>query len=255
MELEKLMKRVIKYVEESMQNVEIYNNAFSDIDSKEQSQDITPKRADEMRAELKAKIAEKRDTATQSIAEMLNQVREAELKRIEGNRPTVTQEVMNELSLLSQVDVEHDELLEYAEKNSNSPLVLRRIADIAKQKKIPFALPESEEVKLEKILDRINGDVDYIAKQINGGDLKLAKGKLAFLNDGTVEAYDNMLTDYSGSSNLLKEHTVVQEAKKLTESNNNEVPVNENDIPDADAVVAKMRLAFAESKLENGEWD
>lgn len=255
MELEKLMKRVVKYVEESMKNIEIYNNAFADINMKEQSQDITPKRADEMRAELQAKITEKRDTATQSIAEMLNQVRESELKRIEGNRQSVTQEVMNELSLLNQVDVDHDELLEYAEKHSNSPLVLRRIADIAKQKEIPFALPDSEEVKLEKILDRINGDVDYVAKQINGGDLKLAKGKLAFLNDGTVETYDSMLTDYSGSSNLLKEHTVVQEAKKLTESNNNEVPVNENDIPDADSVVAKMRLAFAESKLESGEWD
>lgn len=255
MKLEKLMKRVVKYVEESMQNIEIYNNAFSDINAKEQSQDITTKRADEMRAELRAKIAEKRDTATQSIVEMLNQVREAELKRIEGNRQTVTQEVMNELSLLSQIDVDHDELLEYAEKHSNSPLVLRRIADIAKQKEIPFALPDSEEVKLEKILDRINGDVDYIAKQINGGDLKLASGKLAFLNDGTAETYDGMLTDYCGSSNLLKDHTVVQEAKKLTESNNNEVPVNENDIPDADSVVAKMRLAFAESNLENGEWD
>ena len=255
MKLEKLMKRVVKYVEESMQNIEIYNNAFSDINAKEQSQDITPKRADEMRAELQAKIAEKRDTATQSIKEMLNQVREAELKRIEGNRQTVTQEVMNELSLLNQIDVEHDELLEYAEKHSNSPLVLRRIADIAKEKEIPFALPDSEEVKLEKILDRINGDVDYVAKQINGGDLKLARGKLAFLNDGTVETYDSMLTDYSGSSNLLKEHAAVQEAKKLTESNNNEVPVNENNIPDADSVVAKMRLAFAESKLESGEWD
>lgn len=255
MELEKLMKRVVKYVEESMQNVEIYNNAFSDIDIKEQSQDITPKRADEMRAELQAKIAEKRDTATQSIGQMLNQVRESELKRIEGNRQSVTQEVMNELSLLSQVDVDHDELLEYAEKHSNSPLVLRRIADIAKQKEIPFALPDSEEVKLEKILDRINGDVDYIAKQINGGDLKLARGKLAFLNDGTVESYDSMLADYNGKSNLLKNHTVVQQAKKLTESNNDKVPVNENNIPDADSVVAKMRLAFAESKLENGEWD
>ena len=185
----------------------------------------------------------------------LNQVRESELKRIEGNRQTVTQEVMNELSLLSQIDVDHDELLEYAEKHSNSPLVLRRIADIAKQKEIPFALPDSEEVKLEKILDRINGDVDYIAKQINSGDLKLARGKLAFLNDGTAESYDSMLTDYSGSSNLLKNHTIIQEAKKLSESNNNKVAVNENNIPDADSVVAKMRLAFAESKLENGEWD
>ena len=74
----------------------------------------------------------------------LNQVRESELKRIEGNRQTVTQEVMNELSLLSQIDVDHDELLEYAEKHSNSPLVLRRIVDIAKQKEIPFALPDSE---------------------------------------------------------------------------------------------------------------
>lgn len=255
MELEKLMKRVIKHIEESMQNVEIYNNAFSDINMKLQNQDITPKRADEMKAELRAKIAEKRDTATQSIKKMLNQVRESELKRIEDNRQTVTQEVMNELSLLSQVDVNHDELLEYAEKHSNSPLVLRRIADIAKQKEIPFALPDSQEVKLEKILDRINGNVDYVAELINGGDLKLARGKLAFLNDGTVETYDNMLTDYSGSSNLLKNHTIVQEAKKLTESNNNEVPVNENNIPDADAVVAKMRLAFAESKLDNGEWD
>ena len=255
MKLEKLMKRVTKYVEESLQNVEIYNNAFSDINMKEQSQDITPKRADEMRAELRAKIAEKRDTATQSIEQMLNQVRESELKRIEGNRQTVTQEVMNELSLLSQIDVDHDELLEYAEKHSNSPLVLRRIADIAKQKEIAFALPDSEEVKLEKILDRINGDVDYIANQINGGDLKLARGKLAFLYDGTAESYDSMLTDYSGSSDLLKNHTVIQEAKKLTESNNNKVPVNENNIPNADAVVAKMRLAFAESNLENGEWD
>ena len=255
MELEKLMKRVIKYVEESVQNVEVYNNAFSDINIKEQNQDITPKRADEMKAELQAKIAEKRDKATQSIVEMMNQVRESELKRIEDNRQTVTQEVMNELSLLSQIDVDHDELLEYAEKHSNSPLVLRRIADIAKQKEIPFALPESQEVKLEKILDRINGDVDYIAKQINGGDLKLVSGKLAFLNDGVAESYDSMLTDYSGSSNLLKNHTIIQEAKKLSESNNNKVAVNENNIPDADSVVAKMRLAFAESKLENGEWD
>lgn len=255
MELEKLMKRVVKYVEESMENVEMYNNAFSDINVKQQNQDITPKRADEMKAELKAQIAEKRDTATQSIAEMLNQVREAELKRIEGNRQTVTQDTMNELTLLSQIELTHDDLANYADKHMNSPLVLRRIADIAKEKEIPFALPDSEEVKLEKILDRINGDVDYIAKLINGGDLKLAKGKLAFLNDGTVESYDNMLIEYSGSSNLLKNHTVVQQAKKLTESNNNEVPVNENNIPDADAVVAKMRLAFAESKLENGEWD
>ena len=208
-----------------------------------------------MKAELKAKITEKRDSATDSIEKMLNQVRESELKRIEGNRQTVTQEVMNELSLLSQIDVDHDELLEYAEKHLNSPLVLRRIADIAKQKGIPFALPDSQEVKLEKILNRINGNVDYIAKQINGGDLKLARGKLAFLNDGTVETYDKMLANYSGSSNLLKNHTVVQQAKKLTESNNNKVPINENNIPDADSVVAKMRLAFAESKLENGEWD
>ena len=255
MELEKLMKRVIRYVEESMQNIEIYNNAFSDINMKEQSQDITPKRADEMRAELQAKIAEKRDTATQSIVEMMNQVRESELKRIEGNRQTVTQEVMNELSLLSQIDVDHDELLEYAEKHLNNPLVLRRIADIAKEKEIPFALPDSQEVKLEKILNRINGNVDYIAKQINGGDLKLARGKLAFLNDGVAESYDSMLTDYSGSSNLLKNHTEVQQAKKITELNNDKVPVNEYNIPNADAVVAKMRLAFAESKLENGEWD
>ena len=255
MELEKLMKRVIRYAEESMQNVEIYNNAFSDINIKEQNQDITPKRADEMKAELKAKIAEKRDTATQSIVEMMNQVRESELKRIEGNRQTVTQEVMNELSLLSQIDVDHDELLEYAEKHSNSPLVLRRIADIAKQKDIPFALPDSQEVKLEKILDRINGDVDYIAKQINGGDLKLASGKLAFLNDGTAESYDSMLTDYSGSSKLLKNHTIIQEAKKLSESNNNKVLVNENNIPDADSVVAKMRLAFADLNLKNGKWN
>lgn len=255
MELEKLMKRVIRYVEESMQNIEIYNNAFSDINMKEQSQDITPKRADEMRAELQAKIAEKRDTATQSIVEMMNQVRESELKRIEGNRQTVTQEVMNELSLLSQIDVDHDELLEYAEKHLNNPLVLRRIADIAKEKEIPFALPDSQEVKLEKILNRINGNVDYIAKQINGGDLKLARGKLAFLNDGVAESYDSMLTDYSGSSNLLKNHTEVQQAKKITELNNDKVPVNEYNIPNADAVVAKMRLAFAESKLENGEWN
>lgn len=228
-----------------MWEIILYNNEISEIHDKLQKQDITPKRADEMKAELKAKITEKRDSATDSIEKMLNQVRESELKRIEGNRQTVTQEVMNELSLLSQIDVDHDELLEYAEKHLNSPLVLRRIADIAKQKEIPFALPDSEEVKLEKILNRINGDVNYVTELINGGDLKLAKGKLAFLNDGTVETYDSMLIDYSGSSNLLKDHTVVQEAKKLTESNNNEVPVNENNIPNADAVVAKMRLAFA----------
>lgn len=253
--MEKLMKRVIKYVEESMRNIEMYNNAFSDINMKQQNQDITPKRADEMKAELKAKLTEKRDTATESIAEMLNQVREAELKRIESNRQTVTQEVMNELTLLSQIDVEYDDLYEYAVNHLNNPLVLRRIADIAKEKEIPFSLPESQEVKLEKILDRINGDVDYVAKLINGGDLKLATGKLAFLNDGTVESYDAMLNDYSGNSKLLKNHTVVQQAKKLTKSNNDKVPVNENNIPNADAVVAKMRLAFANSKLENGEWD
>lgn len=253
--MEKLMKRVIKYVEESMRNIEMYNNAISDINMKEQSQDMTPKRADEMRAELKAKIAENRDTATQSIEQMLNQVRESELKRIEGNRQTVTQEVMNELTLLSQIDVEYDDLYEYAVQHLNNPLVLRRIADIAKEQEIPFALPESQEVKLEKILNRIKGDVDYIAELINGGDLKLAKGKLAFLNDGTVEAYDKLLNDYSGNSKLLKNHTVVQQAKKLTKSNNDKVPVNENNIPNADAVVAKMRLAFAESKLDNGEWD
>lgn len=253
--MEKLMKRVIKHIEESMQNIEMYNNAFSDINMKQQNQDITPKRADEMKAELKAKLAEKRDKATQSIAEMLKQVREAELKRIESNRQTVTQEVMNELTLLSQIDVEYDDLYEYAVQHLNSPLVLRRIADIAKEKEIPFALPESQEVKLEKILNRINDDVDYVAKLINGGDLKLATGKLAFLNDGTVETYDTMLKGYSGSSNLLKNHTVVQQAKKLTKSNNDKVPVNENNIPNADAVVAKMRLAFADSKLENGEWD
>ena len=253
--MEKLMKRVIKHIEESMQNVELYNNGISDINMKQQNQDVTPKRADEMRAELQAKLTEKRDKATQSIEEMLNQVREAELKRIEGDRQTVTQDTMNELTLLSQIDVEYDDLYEYAVQHLNNPLVLRRIADIAKEKEIPFALPESQEVKLEKILNRINGDVDYIAKLINGGDLKLAKGKLAFLNDGTVETYDKLLTDYSGKSNLLKNHTVVQQAKKLTELNNHEVPVKENNIPNADAVVAKMRLAFADSKLENGEWD
>ena len=37
MELEKLMKRVVKYVGESMENVEMYNNAFSDINVKQQS--------------------------------------------------------------------------------------------------------------------------------------------------------------------------------------------------------------------------
>lgn len=253
--MEKLMKRVIKYIEESMQNVELYNNGISDINMKQQNQDITPKRADEMKAELKAKLTEKRDTASQSIEEMLTQVREAELKRIESDRQTVTQEVMNELTLLSKIDVEYEDLYEYAVKHLNNPLVLRRIADIAKEKEIPFALPESQEVKLEKILNRINGDVDYIAKLINGGNLKLAKGKLAFLNDGTVETYDKLLTDYSGSSKLLKNHTVVQQAKKLTKSNNDKVPVNENNIPNADAVVAKMRLAFAETKLDNGEWD
>ena len=251
--MEKLMKRVIKFVEETMRNIEMYNDAISDINMKEQSQDITAKRADEMRTELKAKLAERQET--QSIKDMLTQVREAELKRIESDRQTVTQDTMNELTLLSQIDVEYDDLYEYAVKHLNNPLVLRRIADIAKEKEIPFALPESQEVKLEKILNRINGDVDYIAKLINGGDLKLAKGKLAFLNDGAIESYDSMLADYSGSSNLLKNHTVVQQAKKLNQSNNNTVPIKENNIPNADAVVAKMRLAFANSKLENGEWD
>lgn len=252
--MEKLMKRVIKFVEDTMRNIEMYNNAISDINMKEQSQDITAKRADEMRTELKATLIEKQDT--QSIKDMLTQVREAELKRIEGNRQTVTQDTMNELTLLSQIDVEYDELYEYAVKHSNSPLVLKRIADIAKANEIPFALPESREVKLEKILNRISGDVEYITNLISsGGDLKLAKGKLAFLNDGTVEAYDVMLKDYSGNSNLLKNHTVVQQAKKLNQSNNNTVPIKENNIPNADAVVAKMRLAFADMKLENGEWD
>ena len=253
--MEKLMKRVIKYIEESMKNIEMYNNAISDINMKQQNQDITPKRADEMKAELQAKIAERQDT--QSIKDMLTQVKEAELKRIEGNQQTVTQDTMNELTLLSQIDdVEYDELYDYAVQHSNSPLVLRRIADIAKANEIPFALPESQEVKLEKILNRISGDVEYITNLISsGGDLKLAKGKLAFLNDGTVESYDKLLADYSGKSNLLKNHTVVQQAKKLTKSNNDKVPVNENNIPNADAVVAKMRLAFADSKLENGEWD
>lgn len=221
MELQKLMEHVVKYVEESFENFGLYNEASSIITEQVKSQDITLKRADEMRAELQAKIAEKRDKATQSIEKMITQVRESELERFEDNRQTVTQEIMNELSLLSQIDVDHDELFEYAERHVNNPLVLRRIADIAKKKEIPFALPDNEEVKLEKILDRINGDVDYIAELINSGDFKLGKGKLAFLHDGIVETYDGMLANYSGSSNLLNNHTVNQEWKRIAETNKN----------------------------------
>ena len=89
-----------------------------------------------------------------TVLKKVNEAVEAENKKISDSREPMTQDILAELTVLSELDLTDEDVKTYEEKYSNNPLALRRLQKIANDQGMTSTISFKE--TKEEVLGRLD---------------------------------------------------------------------------------------------------
>lgn len=191
--LELIVKETQKFIDDSYKKVAGYEELRTDLNEKVKN---GLKGNVEARNELDNKKSDLQDTLYSQgdkLKEQIDQFRKSELKKIEETSDPITPDVVSELNLLSQLDLSSEDVNEYINKYKRSPLALRKLQDIAHDKKIFNQFPPSRKEYLGTVLGRMENHIS----RFQHPDFTQNSIKNEIIKDGVLNSIDEDVSAYN----------------------------------------------------------
>lgn len=185
MELEQVAKEVQGFINESYQATSEYKKTESDLKEKVRNGLRGP-------VEIKQELEDKRrsiqatlSTKADQLQAKLDEVKTKELKNIEETSESITADTLAELNLLSQLDLTSADISEYINKYKNTPLALRKLKEIAREKKTMNEFPPDKKEYLNVVIGRMSNSLSRFQRP-NYEDYDV---KTKMVADGAIEGH------------------------------------------------------------------
>lgn len=191
--LELIAKETQKFIDDSYKKVADYEELRTDLNEKVKN---GLKGNVEARNALDNKKSDLQDTLYSQgdkLKEKIDQFRKSELKKIEETSDPITSDVVSELNLLSQLDLSSEDVNEYINKYKRSPLALRKLQDIAHDKKIFNQFPPSRKEYLGTVLGRMENHIS----RFQHPDFTQNSIKTEIIKDGVLNSIDEDVSVYN----------------------------------------------------------
>lgn len=191
--LELIAKETQKFIDDSYKKVADYEELRTDLNEKVKN---GLKGNVEARNALDNKKSDLQDTLYSQgdkLKEQIDQFRKSELKKIEETSDPITSDVVSELNLLSQLDLSSEDVNEYINKYKRSPLALRKLQDIAHDKKIFNQFPPSRKEYLGTVLGRMENHIS----RFQHPDFTQNSIKTEIIKDGVLNSIDEDVSVYN----------------------------------------------------------
>lgn len=104
--------------------------------------------------ELLSRYNQELEDEVNTVLKKVNEAVEAETKKISESREPMTQDILAELTVLSELDLTDEDVKTYEEKYSNNPLALRRLQKIANDQGMTSTISFKE--TKEEVLGRLD---------------------------------------------------------------------------------------------------
>jgi len=191
-ELEDLAKETQSFVSESQKLTSEFKSFEEDMNNKvkqelrgsvEARQEIENRKSQVHGAlqEKAAKIEAKKES-----------VRERELMKIEETTDPITSDSLAELTLLSQLELTNDDMKDYINKYKHTPLALKKLQGIAKEKKVFSEFPPDRKERLNIVLGRMSNHLSNFQRP----DFGTYVVKTQMISEGAVNGISEDLESY-----------------------------------------------------------
>lgn len=192
MNLEQVTKEVQNFISESYQLTVDYQKEEADLQEKVSKGLRGKTEVENTLRQKKQAIYETLATKGNQLKEKLETVREAELKKIEETSQPVTADTLAELILLSQLELTSQDLNEYINKYKHTPLALRKLQEIARDKKILADFPPNRKEYLNVVLGRMDNSIN----RFKSPDFNSYEVKIKMVTDGAINGHNQDVSVY-----------------------------------------------------------
>lgn len=192
LELEQIAKEVQSFINESYQASTEYKEMESDLQTKVNN---GLRGSVEVKQELESKkqqINESLSTKASQLNNKLESVRESELRKIDETSESITADTLAELNLLSQLELTSDDISDYINKYKHTPLALRKLQEIARDKNIMSEFPPDRKQYLNVVLGRMSNSLSKF-KRPNYDDYDV---KTKMVADGAINGHSQDVSYY-----------------------------------------------------------
>lgn len=192
MELEQLGKEIQSFVNESRELTLNYQKREAELQEKVKQGLRGAVEAQQELENMKNNIYETLQEKAKKLEKKKEEIREQELSHIEETSQPVTADVLAELTLLSQMNLTSDDMQRYIEKYRRFPLALRRLQEIAQEKKIFVQFPPDRREYLNVVLGR----ADNHLSRFKNPKLNEMSVKIEMIADGVITGIEEDITAY-----------------------------------------------------------
>ncbi|WP_175615825.1 hypothetical protein [Piscibacillus halophilus] len=195
MNLNQLKKEVEGYINQSHDLTVEYRKTEADLLDKVDKQLRGKKEVRNELDEKKAKMNDLLTTKANDLQDKIERVKANELAKIEETTEQVTADTLAELNLLEQLDLTGQDIDQYINKFKRTPLAMRKLQEISKDKGLMNQFPPTRQEYLNVILGRMNTSIDrFRIPNTSSHEVKLEMlkdGAIRSLNED-VEAYESL---------------------------------------------------------------
>src|SRR5690625_1352913 len=164
MTLENVMNKVEKYINESrtmtLNYIEQSNELSQKVNEGMRGQNEVHEQLGRIREDNFNVLLDK----SQALQSELESAKEQELNKIEENTEPITADTLAELELLSQLELDNETMSEYINKYKQSPLALKKLQEISRDKKLMCQFPPNKKEYLNIVAGRISSKVSSFSR-------------------------------------------------------------------------------------------
>lgn len=192
MGLEQLSKEVAAYIEDSKQGAMKYIELDSELNEQISKGLKTPLESANKRNEYKNSLDNSLKENKAKLIEKLKETKEKEYSKLSNSYDPVTADLVAEINLLSQMDLDSNDIKQYKEKYKNTPLLMKKLRSISQSKGIFVYFEETKEEHLENAFNFLENTVQSFSQP----EYSSYGAKLNMIANGAVEKINKNLEMY-----------------------------------------------------------
>jgi hypothetical protein len=192
MSLEQFAEQVKDFVKESHDLHVEYNKKSEELAESYNSGVIGPEGYKSEVEKLQKTINDIKEQKATKLKERLQDVKQTELKAIEETSEPITTDTLAELTLLSQLELTGEELNTYINKYKRTPLAIKKLQAIARERNIICDFPPERKEYINRILGRMDSAINRFTSMKY--DEHTVKAQM--YRDGAISSIDEDIMTY-----------------------------------------------------------
>lgn len=157
--IEQYSKEVQAFIKSSQEETQNVHNLAADLREKINTGMVGAVAAKEQLESYKQGVRNNLSAGAEYLKEAGQKAIAAELESLESGYKGVTADDVAELSLLSQMDIDRNDLDKYIDKYKDVPLALRRLKEISKEKSFAKVFPATKEEQLKAMNETMENSI------------------------------------------------------------------------------------------------